>query len=91
MALKKTQSEPGDALAVTLPFTAGGEAQGAVIPSLSYRVSPRACTTQATCPAARSRGTVPAAVEGKEARVPRERGASRKASGQWLTTEWDVS
>lgn len=48
MALNKTQSEPGDALAVTLPSTADGEVQGAVIPSLSYRVSPRACTTQAT-------------------------------------------
>lgn len=48
MAWNKAQSEPGDALAVTLPFTADGEAQSAVFPSLSYRVSPRACTTQAT-------------------------------------------
>lgn len=48
MAWNNVQSEMGDTLAITLPRVTDGEAQSTVIPSLFYRVSPRASAAQAT-------------------------------------------
>lgn len=46
MAWDNVQSEPGNTLVITLPWIANGEAQSTVIPSLCYRVSPRASAAQ---------------------------------------------
>lgn len=77
-------------LAIMLSWIADGEAQSTVVPSLSYRVSPRASAAQGIQLQDRV-GQFPQPLQGRRYRDLGTEERAVRPDGQWLTPEWDVS